>query len=112
VLTLLREGEVDLAWGVSRTMTLDTNLKVQLLQAREKTHPAEVFEEYVSLVDETLKVADQQRYAQAIAYLRELRRAAGAAGLQRRYAEYVDGLLETHRRRPKLIAMLMRLPAT
>jgi uncharacterized Zn finger protein len=112
VVTLLREGEVDLAWGVSRTMTLDINLKVQLLQARAKSHPADVFDEYVSIIDDTLKVADQQRYTQAVAYLRDLRRAAGAAGLQPRFAEYVDGLLETHKRRPKLIAMLMRLPAT
>ena len=112
VVTLLREGEVDLAWGVSRTMTLDTNLRVQLLQARAKSHPEDVFDEYVSIIDDTLKVADQQRYTQAVAYLRDLRRAAVAAGLQPRFAEYVDGLLETHKRRPKLIAMLIRLPAT
>ena len=112
VVTLLREGEADLAWGVSRTMTVDATLKVQLLQARAKSHPADVFDDYVSLVDDTLKVADQQRYTQAVAYLRDLRRAAVAAGLQRRFADYVDGLLETHKRRPKLIAMLIRLPAT
>ena len=111
VVTLLREGEVDLAWGVSRTMSLDANLTHQLLQARAKNYPAEVFDDYVSLIDDTLKVADQQRYSQAVAYLRDLRQAAGA-GLQRRYAELVDGLLETHKRRPKLVAMLMRLPAT
>jgi uncharacterized Zn finger protein len=112
VVTLLREGEVDLAWGVSRTMALDANLRVQLLQARSKTQPADVFEGYVALIEDTLKVADQQRYTQAVAYLRDLRRAAGAAGLQRQYAEFVDGLLETHRWRSKLIAMLIRMPAT
>ena len=112
MVTLLREGEVDLAWGVSRTMTLDTNLRVQLLQARAKSHPADVFDDYVSIIDDTLKVADQQRYTQAVAYLRDLRRAAVAAGHPTSVRRVRGGLLETHKRRPKLIAMLIRLPAT
>ena len=40
VVTLLREGQVDLAWGVSRTMALAVNLRAQLLEpARRHTRP-------------------------------------------------------------------------
>ena len=69
-----------------------------------------MFDGYVSLIDDELREADQQRYRQAIAYLGDLRRAASTAGLQRAYADYVDELLRTHQRRPKLVEMLRRMP--
>jgi uncharacterized Zn finger protein len=107
---LLDEGEVDLVWAASADLPINAAMLVRLLRERAKTHPADVFDRYVALIDETLRVADQQNYRQAIAYLHDLRRACDAAGTQAEYAAVVARLLEEHRRRPTLVEMLVRLP--
>ena len=107
---LLDGGETDLAWDASRDMTLDPAMVLRLARERAKTHPADVWDVYVPLVDDLLRKAHQQNYRQAVAHLGELRRACAAAGQEDRYASLVGELLERHRRRPTLVAMLMRLP--
>lgn len=106
---LLDEGESDLAWEASRGLALDTATTVRLVRARAKTHPAEVYDAYVALIEEHLQVADQRNYRQAVAYLQELRHACAAAGQPDRYAALVAELIETHHRRPTLVTMLQRL---
>lgn len=106
---LLDEGETELAWEAARDLDLDTATTVRLLRARAKTHPGDVFDAYVALIEEHLRVADQRNYRQAVAYLQELGRAAAVAGQADRYVALVAGLVETHRRRPTLVTMLERL---
>lgn len=93
-----------------QTVTL-YDVAVRLLaRARAKTHPGDVFDTYVMLVDLTLRSANQQSYRQAVTHLGELRRAARAAGRGEEYADLVARLLDQHRRRPTLVEMLRRLP--
>lgn len=107
---LLDEGEVDLVWDASADLPMDTAMLVRIVRERAKTHPADVYDRYVALIDETLRVADQQNYRQAVAYLHELRRACDSAGRHDEYAAVVARLLDQHRRRPTFLDMLVRLP--
>jgi hypothetical protein len=109
--TLLSEGETDLAWDASRDMELDPAMARMLLRARAKERPADVFEGYVQLIDQLLGPADRQAYTQAIAELAQLRRSCEAGGRGDDYDAYVAVLLERHRRRPTLVAMLRRVPS-
>jgi uncharacterized Zn finger protein len=108
---LLDEGEVDLVWEASADLPLDTVMLVRILRERAKTQPADVYDRYVALIDETLRVAQQQNYRQAVTYLHELRRACEAAGRRDEYAALVARLLDQHRRRPTFVEMLVRLPS-
>lgn len=110
VVSLLGDGDVTLAWEASRDMRLDGALELRLIRERTKTHPGEVFDAYVALIDATLVPTGERNYREAVAHLGELRRAAQAAGLEDRYAEVVQRLLEQHKRRPTLVAKLKRLP--
>ncbi|WP_296604070.1 SWIM zinc finger family protein [Nocardioides sp.] len=106
---LLDEGETELAWEAARDLALDTPTLVRLVRARARTHPEDVFDAYVALIEEHLRVADQRNYRQAVAYLQELGRAAALAHQADRYVSLVADLVETHRRRPTLVTMLERL---
>ena len=108
--SLLGEGETELAWEASRDMDLDPALALALVRARAKTHPADVLGAYAALVHHTLGPTDQQAYRQGVALLGELRRAAVAAGRTADYESLVADLLEKHRRRPTLVAMLRKMP--
>ncbi len=111
LVVLLDEGETDLAWEASRDLQLDTAMAVRLVRERTKSHPEDAYDTYAALIEESLRVAGQRNYRQAVAYLQELRRACAAADQTARYAALVADLLETHRRRPTLVAMLRRLPS-
>ncbi|MCW2773829.1 MAG: hypothetical protein JWN91_2155 [Nocardioides sp.] len=108
---LLADGDVALAWEASRDLEIDTSMELALVRARATTHPADVFDAYVALVDKTLETTGDRSYRHAVALLGELRRAAQAAGLDDRYADVVRRLLEEHRRRPTLVKMLLKLPS-
>lgn len=108
---LVKEDQVDLAWQASRDMKLDDAMRLTLLRARATTRPEEVFDGYVTLIDGVLATSGQQNYRQAVAHLGELRKACAAAGTGEAYAAHVRRLLETHRRRPTLVAMLERMPS-
>lgn len=107
--TLLREGEVDLAWGASRGMKLGPTMSLELLRARGRTHPDEVIDGYVALVREALGSSHQQSYRQAVALLTETRRHHDATGRSAEYVALVRELVEQNRRRPTLVPMLERL---
>lgn len=109
ITVLLDEGETDLAWEAANDLPLDASTLVRLVRARARTHPEDVFDAYVTLIEEHLRVADQRSHRQAVAYLQELGRAAALAGQADRYVALVSDLLETHRRRPTLVTMLERL---
>jgi uncharacterized Zn finger protein len=107
--TMVKEGQIDVAWDAARTMELPDSLWLTLLRARAKEHPEDVYDGYVGLVERTLVVTDKRNYRTAVGYLGELGRAASAAGRDEEYADLVRRLLETHRRRPTLVRMLERL---
>ena len=105
---LLDEGEGDLAWEAAQTMSVGPALRHSLLRSRARTHPGEVLEGYVELIDTTLQ--DTAHYREAVKFLGELRRACVTGGRVPDYAAYVDLLLERHRRRPTLVRMLSGMP--
>jgi uncharacterized Zn finger protein len=105
---LLSDGEVALAWESSRGMERSAGMELALLRARARTHPADVFDPYVALVDAALVTAGERHYRQAVVHLDELRHSAGAAGLEDRFAEVVRRLIEEHQRRPTLVRKLSR----
>lgn len=106
---MLSEGEVDQAWDAAQSMPLDARMWHSLLRARAQHHPEDVFDGYVELVNSELTVADQGRYRQACAYLRELRKTAVASEQQERFGQLLAELISSHRRRPTLVRMLQRI---
>lgn len=107
---LLSDGDAELAWEASTTMQLSSSLLQQLVRSRARTHPADVFEGYVSLVNATLVEARPENYREAVKLLGELRRASVAGARVDEYDAYVAALLERHARRPTLVRMLRAMP--
>ena len=110
VTVLLGEGETALAWEAARDMELSQPLRLKLLRTRAKTHPADVFDGYVELVEVALGPADRQAYTAGVALLGDLRRAAIGSDRVADYQTLVADLLEKHKRRPTLVAQLRRKP--
>jgi hypothetical protein len=61
------------------------------------------------LIDAALQDTGHNR--EAVKLLGELRRACDAGSRVPEYGEYVEVLLERHRRRPTLVSMLRGMPA-
>lgn len=107
---LLHDREDELAWEASLTMDLPAPLRLTLVRARARTHPVEVVEPYVALIRRTLTPTDQQAYREGCALLGELRRVAVEVGRPDVHDDLVAELLDQHKRRPTLVAMLQRAP--
>jgi hypothetical protein len=101
-----RDGE---AWqtGLAHLDELPVRQRVELLESRRGTHPAEVREPYRALIDaQLLDSYDKRRYDKAIALLRSLREAYTATGETAQFDAYLEGLRADHRRRPTFLAKL------
>ncbi|HEY7043546.1 MAG TPA: SWIM zinc finger family protein [Nocardioidaceae bacterium] len=107
---LLADGDAELAWEASTTMQVSASLLQQLVRSRARTHPADVFDGYVELIDATLVEARPENYREAVKLLGELRRACAAGGRVDEYDAYVTALLDRHVRRPTLVRMLRAMP--
>jgi uncharacterized Zn finger protein len=107
---LLLDGDTGLAWEASTTMEIGTHMRLELLRARSRTAPSDVFEGYVQVVDATLVEARPENYREGVKLLGELRRACQTGGRVPEYDEYVAELLEHHRRRPTLVRLLRAMP--
>jgi hypothetical protein len=106
---LILTGREDEAWhtGMAHLDELLAHQRIELLELRGKTHPADVREPYRSLIDaQLLDSTDKRRYDTAIALLRRLRDAYAATGETTQFDAYLQGLREQHRRRPTLLAKL------
>jgi hypothetical protein len=65
----------------------------QLIELREKDHPADVIPPYQELIELRLEQAgDKYRYPKAIKAIRRLRDASRLAGDEAGFAAYLDGL--------------------
>jgi uncharacterized Zn finger protein len=107
---LLHDGDAELAWEASTSMKVTASLLHQLLVSRARTHPADVLDGYVELVDATLVQARPENYREAVKLLGELRRACDSGARADEYDAYVASLLERHARRPTLIRQLRAMP--
>ncbi|MFI2664183.1 DUF6880 family protein [Micromonospora carbonacea] len=107
VLTLA--GHDDEAWhtGLARWDEVPARQRVELVELRRRTHPAEVREPYQALIDaQLLDSYDKRRYDKTITLLSRLREAYVATGEVTRFEAYLEALRAEHRRRPTFLAKL------
>jgi uncharacterized Zn finger protein len=107
---LLADGDPDLAWEASRSMEVPRSLRLQLVRARAQTHPDQVHDDYVAIIDDTLTDARPDNYREAVKLLGELRRASEVGRRVEEYDAYVAILIERHRPRPTLVEKLAAMP--
>jgi hypothetical protein len=106
---LVDAGRNDEAWqtGLARMDELPARNRVDLVQLRGRTHPADVREPYRSLIDaQLLDSTNKRRYDKAIVLLHSLRDAYTATGETAQFDAYLIALHTEHRRRPTLLAKL------
>ncbi|MEV6815280.1 hypothetical protein [Micromonospora sp. NPDC051296] len=106
---LILAGRDDEAWhtGLARWDEVPARQRVELLELRRQTHPAEVREPYQALIDvQLLDSYDKRRYDKAIALLRNLREAYATTGETTQFDVYLEALRAQHRRRPTFLAKL------
>ncbi|MFI7081946.1 tetratricopeptide repeat protein [Micromonospora sp. NPDC049903] len=106
---LILAGRDNEAWctGLARWDEVPARQRVELVELRRRTHPAEVCEPYQALIDaQLLDSYDKRRYDRAITLLRNLREAYVATGEVTRFEAYLEALRAEHRRRPTFLAKL------
>ncbi|WP_425874574.1 DUF6880 family protein [Micromonospora sp. DT62] len=106
---LILAGRDNEAWhtGLARWDEVPARQRVELVELRRRTHPAEVREPYQALIDaQLLDSYDKRRYDKAITLLRNLRMAYVATGEVIRFEAYLEALRAEHRRRPTFLAKL------
>ena len=106
---LILAGRDDEAWhtALARWDEVPARQRVELLELRRQTHPAEVREPYQALIDaQLLDSYDKRRYDKAITLLRHLHEAYAATGEVTRFDAYLQALRVQHRRRPTFLAKL------
>ncbi|MER5458743.1 DUF6880 family protein [Micromonospora sp. NPDC002389] len=106
---LILAGRDNEAWctGLARWDEVPARQRVELVELRRRTHPAEVCEPYQALIDAQLMDSyDKRRYDRAITLLRNLREAYVATGEVTRFEAYLEALRAEHRRRPTFLAKL------
>ncbi|MBA3308727.1 MAG: SWIM zinc finger family protein [Nocardioidaceae bacterium] len=106
---LLADDDVEAAWQLAQSFEPSPDLHHRLLKARAKSHPGDVFNGYVALIDQTLQPTGVDHYRAGVKLLRELRPSAAAADRDEDFAALVQRLLAEHHRRPTLVEMLQRL---
>jgi hypothetical protein len=106
---LLGDDEVELAWRAALAAPRDalgSDLWLRLAERREHDRPADALAVYQRIADEVLEQADRRAYRSAARILQRARAAARPAGELDAFAEYLTGVRERYRRRPRLIAIL------
>ncbi|WP_434739314.1 DUF6880 family protein [Micromonospora sp. SH-82] len=99
----------DEAWqsGLPHLNDLPARQRIELLETRRRTHPADVREPYQELIDaQMLDSYDKRRYDKTITLLRNLRDAYTATGETAQFAAYLHQLRTDHRRRPNFLTKL------
>ncbi|MFY1702980.1 tetratricopeptide repeat protein [Micromonospora sp. WMMA1923] len=102
-------GHHDEAWhtGLPHLQDLSARQRTELLQSRQRTHPADVQAPYREAIDtQLLDSYDKRRYDRAITLLGNLRDAHIATGDTAPFTAYLDQLRVEHRRRPTFLAKL------
>jgi len=79
----------------------------ELVEVREKSHPADVIRPYQDLIEIGLeRASDKYRYPKAIKTIRRLRDSYHRAGDEAGFTAYVADLRQRHRRKTSFIAKL------
>jgi hypothetical protein len=107
VLILTRRDDEAWQTGLARFDELHQRQRVELLEIRQATHPAEVQGPYRDLIGvRLLDSYDKRRYDNAIRLLRKLRHTYRATGDIKAFDAYLAQLRVEHRRRPNFLAKL------
>ncbi|MFC4085076.1 hypothetical protein [Amycolatopsis samaneae] len=101
---LLAEGRVDEAWHACVRFGASPGLRFELAELRSAEHPADAIPAYRARIGELIERRDPQSYREAALRLRKLRTLHRRAGSTDEFTEYLGELVETHRRKTRLIA--------
>jgi tetratricopeptide (TPR) repeat protein len=100
---LLEDGRPDEAWRACVRFGASPELKLELAAQRAADHPAETVPVFREHVEELIERKDPQAYAEAARRLKLLRTLHKRAGTPDEFTAYLATLVETHRRKTRLI---------
>jgi len=106
---LVSENLLDEAWAAAMANPgqVPESQWFQLIEVREKSHPADVIRPYHDLIEIGLeKAGDKYRYPKAVKTIRRLRDSYQRAGDDAGFTAYIAELRERHRRKTSFIAKL------
>jgi len=109
VSVLIREDLLDEGWAVAMANPdqIPESQWFQLIELREKDHPADVIRPYRDLIELRLEqAADKYRYPKAIKTIRRLQDAYRRSGDDAGFAAYLAALRQRHYRKTSFIAKL------
>jgi uncharacterized Zn finger protein len=100
---LLDDGRPDEAWRACVRFGASTELRLELAEQRALEHPAETIPVFREHVEELIERKDPQAYQEAARRLKLLRTLHKRAGTPDEFTAYLAALVETHRRKTRLI---------
>ncbi len=103
VRVLLDDGRPDEAWRACVRFGASPELKLELAELRAAGHPAETIPVFREHVDELIERKDPQAYQEAARRLKLLRGLHKRAETPEEFTSYLAALVETHRRKSRLI---------
>ncbi|RSD24473.1 hypothetical protein EIY87_03810 [Amycolatopsis eburnea] len=103
VRVLLDDGRPDEAWRACVRFGASPELKLELAELRAEEHPAETIPVLREHVDELIERKDPQAYREAARRLKSLRGLHKRAGTADEFTAHLAALVETHRRKTRLI---------
>ncbi len=103
VRVLLDDGRQDEAWRACVRFGASGELKLELAEQRAAEHPAETIPVFREHVDELIERKDPQAYQEAARRLKLLRTLHKRAETAEEFTGYLAALVETHRRKTRLI---------
>jgi hypothetical protein len=106
---LVREDLLDEAWAaaIANPGQVPESQWFQLIEAREKDHPADVIRPYQDLIEIGLeKASDKYRYPKAIKTIRRLQDSYHRAGDEAGFSAYLADLRQRHRRKTSFLTKL------
>ncbi|MFD9892077.1 hypothetical protein ACFWY9_22265 [Amycolatopsis sp. NPDC059027] len=101
---LLAEERFDDAWRACVRFGASLELRAELAELRAAEYPADAIPVYRGRIEDLIERKDPQSYREAARQLRKLRTLHRRAGSTDEFTEYLGGLVDTHRRKTRLIA--------
>ena len=106
---LVREDLLDEAWAAAMANPgqVPESQWFQLIEVREKDHPADVIRPYQDLIEIGLaRASDKYRYPKAVKTIRRLRDSYQRAGDEAGFSAYLADLRQRHRRKTSFLTKL------
>jgi tetratricopeptide (TPR) repeat protein len=100
---LLEDGRPDEAWRACVRFGASSLVSLELAELRAVEHPAETIPVFRAAVDELIERKDPQAYTEAARRLKLLRTLHKRAGTPDEFTAYLAALVETHKRKTRLI---------